>query len=39
MRTGAGTIGLSAGVLCVIIYLLFPVIVVGTISLSSATPI
>jgi putative spermidine/putrescine transport system permease protein len=35
MRSGA--IGLSAGVLCVIIYLLFPVIVVVTISLSSAT--
>ncbi len=37
MRLATGRIGLSAGVLCVVVYLLFPVIVVITISLSSAT--
>jgi ABC-type spermidine/putrescine transport system permease subunit II len=37
MKVSAGNIGLSAGVLAVIVYLLFPVIVVVAISLSSAT--
>ena len=37
MRARFGTVGLGAGVLGVIVYLLFPVIVVVTISISSAT--
>jgi putative spermidine/putrescine transport system permease protein len=37
MKPGAGGIGLGAGVLFIVVYLLFPVIVVITISVSSAT--